>query len=72
MDAILLTGYIILLLIALIYASIIIYHILKYHREDLSPRQASYAKKALWVYITVSGFILIISIVLATILFISV
>lgn len=70
MDAILLTGYIILLLIALVYSGVIIYHMLKYYQEDLSPRRASYAKKALWLYITVSGFILVMSIIIGVILFI--
>ena len=72
MDAIILTGYIILLLIALVYSGVIVYHILKYHKEDLSPRRAIYAKKALWVYIAVGGIILIVSIVVATILFTSI
>ncbi len=71
MDAILLTGYIILLLLAVVYAAIIIYHILKYHHEDLSPRRAKYAKKALWLYITISTVLLVVSIGIAIIIFIT-
>ena len=67
MDAILLTGYIILLLIAAVYAGVIIYHILKYHHEDLSPRRAAYSKKALWMYIIIGTSILVVSIGLAII-----
>jgi len=71
MNIILLTGYIILLLITVIYAAVIIYHVLKYHHEDLSPRRALYSKKVLGIYITVSTILLIVSIGVAIIMFIA-
>lgn len=70
MDTILLTGYIIILLITVIYAGIIIYHVLKYHYEDLSPRRVLYSKKVLGIYITVSTILLVVSIGVAIIMFI--
>ncbi len=71
MDAILLTIYIVLLIIAIGFTGIIIYHyyVLKHHRADFPSKEGQYAQKALWTYLTVGGIILITSIVIASILF---
>ena len=65
MEGLLLTVYGVLLLVALAFAGVIIYHyhVLKYYRKDFPEEQAQYAVKALWVYIIVNGSILMISIV---------
>jgi len=74
MDAILLTIYIVLLIIAFGFAGIIIYHyyVLKRHRVDFPSKEGQYAQRALWLYLTVGGVILITSIVMASILFVTV
>ena len=58
-------------MITVIYAGVIVYHVLKYHHEDLSPRRALYSKKALGIYITVSAILLVVSIGAAIIMFIA-
>lgn len=70
MEGLLLTIYGVLLLAALVFAGIIVYHyhVLKYYRQDFPEEQAQYAIKALWVYLIINGSILIGSIVLALIL----
>lgn len=70
MEGLLLTVYGVLLLVALGFAGVIIYHyhVLKYYRKDFPEDQAQHAVKALWIYIIVSGTILIVSIVSAIII----
>ncbi|OGB74202.1 hypothetical protein A2V68_00275 [candidate division Kazan bacterium RBG_13_50_9] len=68
MDAFLLTVYLVLLLMALIYAGIVIYHVAKYRQDDLPPRQGYYALKILWLYLIVVGVVLIASISLAVVM----
>jgi len=71
MESILLIGYIVFLLIALIYSGIIIFHVVKYHREDLYPVKTQHARKALWIYVIISSIILMASIITAIVLFVS-
>jgi len=74
MDEILLTIYIVLLIIALGFAGIIVYHyyILKHRRADFPSKERQYALRALWIYLIVGGTILIVSIIIASILFVTV
>jgi len=57
--------YLLLLLISLVYAGIIVYHVLKYRYEDLPREQGQYAGRALAVYLGLGGFTLLLSIVIA-------
>ena len=74
METILLTIYIVLLLVALSFAGIIIYHyyVLKHHRADFPSREGQCAQKALWIYLIIGGTVLIASIIIASILFLMV
>lgn len=74
METILLTIYIVLLLVALSFAGIIVYHyyVLKHHRADFPPQEGRYAQRALWTYLIIGGAVLITSIVIASILFLMV
>ena len=70
MEGLLLTVYGVLLLIALGFAGVIVYHyhVLKYYRQDFPEEQAQHAVKMLWVYLTVSGIILVGSIISAIVI----
>ncbi|OGB74796.1 hypothetical protein A2810_00590 [candidate division Kazan bacterium RIFCSPHIGHO2_01_FULL_49_10] len=57
--------YFILLLLSLIYAGVIVYHILKYRYDDLPREQAQYAGRALSIYLGLGGLTLLLSIVVA-------
>jgi len=58
--------YVVLLLLALIYSGIVVYHVLKYRFDDDLPReQGYYAGLALAVYLSLSGLILLTSIMIA-------
>lgn len=59
------TIYTILLVISLIYAGVIVYHILKYRYDDLPREQAQYAGRALSTYLGLGGLTLLLSIVIA-------
>jgi len=69
MSIILLSIYFLLLVVSLIFAGAIIYHMLTYSREDFSVEYVRSAKKNLIVYLISGGAILIGSIVVAGILF---
>lgn len=74
METILLTTYIILLLVALSFAGVIVYHyyVLKHHRADFPSREGQYAQRALWTYLIIGGAVFITSIIIASILFLMV
>lgn len=57
--------YIVLLLLAIIYAGLIVYHIFKYRYDDLPREQGQYAGKALAIYLGLGGLILLLSIFVA-------
>lgn len=57
--------YFVLLLIALAYAGVIVYHILKYRYDDLPREQGQYANQVLVVYGGLGGLVLLLSIVIA-------
>ncbi|MFA5270155.1 MAG: hypothetical protein WC400_00860 [Patescibacteria group bacterium] len=57
--------YFVLLLLSLIYAGVIIYHILKYRYDDLPREQGQYAGRALALYLGLGGLTLLLSIVIA-------
>lgn len=59
------TTYFVLLLIALVYAGLIVYHIFKYRYDDLPREQGQYAGKALAIYLGLGGLILLSSIFIA-------
>jgi hypothetical protein len=57
--------YFVLLLLALAYAGVIVYHILKYRYDDLPREQGQYAGRALAIYLGFGGLTLLLSIVIA-------
>jgi hypothetical protein len=69
MNIILFAVYFLLLIVALIFAGAIVYHMLTYSREDLSIEYVRSAQRNLIIYLVSSGAVLISSIVGAIILF---
>lgn len=61
--------YFLLLIIALIFAGAIVYHMLTYSREDFDSGYVRLAQKNLVIYLVSAGVILISSIVGAIILY---
>ena len=69
MSLILISIYVLLLIVTLIFSGAIVYHMLTYSREDFSIEYVRLAQKNLIIYLVAGGAILISSIVGAVILF---
>lgn len=59
-------AYALLILLALLYASVIVWHIIKYRYDDLPrDRSGQSANRALALYLGFGGLVLLVSIVIA-------
>ena len=64
LSVIIWTVYAVLLLLAMIYAGIIVYHVLKYRDDDLPREQFQHSNKALAIYLGLSGLVVLLSLII--------